>query len=149
MFCGLLFRTSRLLSHFLLFNKVRTLPYPFLHLVHYELNSDSRIQWDVLVSLNDRKPSGLENMGDCAGIALRVAELYDAANAWQAEITKVTMLSFRGGKRRGEGSGVESEGGTQSRVDVEKVQRLASDPVLKKVRRCVREGCGRFELMCP
>lgn len=88
-----------------------------------------------MVYLNERKPAGLENMGDCAGIALRAAELYQAAKSWQEEITKVTMLSNRGGKRRGDGYPGESDGGSQATVvDVEKVHRLAKDPVLLKVR---------------
>ena len=96
--------------------------------------------WDVLVSLNERKPSGLENMGDCAGIALRVAEVYEAASAWQTEITKVTMLSFRGAKRRGE----DAEGSSQPTVDVEQVRRLARDPVLRKVRTFLFAGSGKL-----
>ena len=86
--------------------------------------------WDVLVSLNERKPSGLENMGDCAGIQLKLQELHEAASAWQAEITKVTMLSFRGAKRRGE----DNESSSQPTVHVDQVRRLVRDPVLGKVR---------------
>jgi hypothetical protein len=86
------------------------------------------------MNLNERKPTGLENMGDCGGIALRAAELYESAKAWQQEISKVTMLSNRGGKRRGEGAIADSDGGAQATVDVEKVHRLAKDPILAKVR---------------
>lgn len=108
---------------------VRAFPYPFLYQAGCEVTQESRIPWDVLVCLNERKPVGLENMGDCAGIALRVSETFDAAAAWQTEISKFTMLSFRGGKRRGE----ESECGAQPTVDVEQVRRLVRDPVLRKV----------------
>ena len=72
-------------------------------------------------------------MGDCAGIALRLADVFEAANAWQEEITKVTMLSNRGGKRRVEASGAETEGNALQTVNVEQVHRLAKDPVLQKV----------------
>lgn len=108
---------------------VRTFPYPFLYQAGCEVTQESRIPWDVLVGLNERKPVGLENMGDCAGIALRVSEAFDAAAAWQTEISKLTMLSFRGAKRRGE----ESECGAHPTVDVEHVRRLVRDPVLRKV----------------
>ena len=103
--------------------------------MHYELTPENRMSWDTLINLNERKPSGLENMGDCAGIALRAAELYESAKAWQSEISKVTMLSNRGGKRR-DGSLTDSEAGTQATVDVQKVHRLAKDPILAKVRTC-------------
>ena len=112
------------------FTQVRTFPYKFLHQVHYELEPENRMPWDVLVSLNERKPCGLEHMGDCAGIQLKLQELHEAATAWQTEITKVTMLSFRGAKRRGE----ESESNSQPTVHVDQVRRLVRDPVLGKVR---------------
>ena len=119
------FRTS--------WEQVRTFPYPFLHKVHCTITPENRISWDALVHLHERKPSGLENMGDCAGIALRAAELYECAKAWQKEITKVTMLSNRGGKRRGEGTVGENDGSLQATVNVETVHRLAKDPILTKV----------------
>jgi len=109
---------------------VRTLPYPFLHQVHFELDPENRMPWDILLNLHERKPGELEKMGDCAGIALRLADVFEAANAWQQEVSKVTLLSNRGGKRRGDGEG--DCGGLQI-VNVEEVHRLAEDPVLKKV----------------
>ena len=72
-------------------------------------------------------------MGDCAGIALRLADVFEAANAWQQEISKVTMLSNRGGKRRAEAVDAETDGTLLRTVDVEQVYRLAKDPVLQKV----------------
>ena len=89
--------------------------------------------WDVLLVLHERKPGGLEKMGDCAGIALRLADVFEAATAWQQEISKVTMLSNRGGKRRAEAIDAETDGSLLRTVDVEKVYRLAKDPVLQKV----------------
>lgn len=112
---------------------IRTLSYTFLHKVHCDLSLEHRIPWDILVILHERKPGGLEKMGDCAGIALRLADVFEAANAWQQEITKVTMLSNRGGKRRGEASGMDADGSTLQMVGVEQVNRLAKDPVLLKV----------------
>jgi hypothetical protein len=131
----ILARTNSCKQPFFICAQVRTFPYPFLHLVHCDLDPENRIPWETLISLHDRKPGGLENMGDCAGIALRVADLFEAATKWQQEITKVTMLSNRGGKRRGEVSCSEVEGSMQATVDVETVRRLARNPVLAKVRK--------------
>ena len=101
--------------------------------------------WDVLVSLNERKPCGLESMGDCAGIALKVAEVYEAATTWQTEITKVTMLSFRGAKRRGE----DTESCTQPTVHIDQVRRLVSDPVLRKVRQEEAWEAAKAKVLTP
>ena len=101
--------------------------------MHYFVDPESRMPWDILVNLHERKPDGLVKMGNCEGIALRLADVFEAANAWQLEISKVTMLSKRGGKRRLEAAGGEMDGSLLRRVDVETVYRLAKDPVLQKV----------------
>ncbi|CAB9514346.1 Transcription factor S-II (TFIIS), central domain [Seminavis robusta] len=112
----------------------RTFGYNFLHQVGCDLFPEKRISWDVLVALNERKPNDLEKMGDCAAISLRISELFEAASKWQEEITKVTKLSFRGGKRRGDvAPGADNEGAPQQTVSVETVYRLAKDPVLQTV----------------
>lgn len=92
------------------------------------------------MSLNDRQPGGMESMGDCAGVAVRLADIHEAATAWNGEISKLTLLSNRGVKRRAE----ETEGGAQQLVDLEKVHRLAKHPVLKKVRKRARFYCAVF-----
>jgi len=79
-------------------------------------------------------------------VILRVKELHEAAAAWQQEISQLTQLSLRGGKRRktsevnsspsktGEpGSSVMDEEET-NQIDTKKVAELSNDPILYKVR---------------
>lgn len=71
---------------------------------------------------------------------LRVQELYDAAQAWQREISELTMLSLRGAKRRGQatspsrsGCNVDEDDGGQNQVDLDKVSEMSHNPILSKV----------------
>ena len=99
--------------------------------------STARIPWDVLVALYDRIPvSPEEQVGDFALVALRVTELYEAAKAWQDEITNNTMISFRGGKRRAPSlSPTKQSQDTDAKIEIDKMQKLAKNPVLSKVRK--------------
>jgi hypothetical protein len=102
----------------------------------------SRVPWDVLISLYDRIPCEVEERsGDFALMSLRVRELYSAAKKWQDEITRNTMLTIRGGKRRAPAcsSAVspdksEQEQDASSKLQMEKMKQLADNPVLYKVR---------------
>jgi hypothetical protein len=90
----------------------------------------------VLITLHDRIPvSPDDRVGDFALVALRVKELYEAARAWQDQITNNTMISFRGGKRRAPSSSqdTEAEQDNSSQIQMEEMKRLAKNPILSKV----------------
>lgn len=124
--------------------QVRTFSYPFLYLdeASYsdarcgEDNEDTRVPWDVLVTLFERVPLEEEvPIDDFALVSLRVRELYHAARKWQDEITRSTLLSNRGGKRRGLGA-PPSKGehdGESSKLQLEQMEQLAANPILSKV----------------
>jgi hypothetical protein len=108
--------------------------------------ADPRIPWDVLVNLFERLPSSYHDSGDFAGVVLRVKELYDVANEWQQEISALTMLSLRGGKRRNltlqsPGKDEESDAKDPSSViEMKKVAELCHHPILEKVKNICLPG---------
>lgn len=93
------------------------------------------------MGLYDRIPCEVEERaGDFALVSLRVRELYEAGKKWQDEITRTTMLSFRGGKRRAPtGPGAfspvkpEKEQEASSQLRMEQMKKLAEHPILAKV----------------
>ena len=91
-----------------------------------------RIPWDALVKLHDSVPEWEEDKGDFTGMILRVKELYDAADAWQQEVSSLTNLSLRGGKKRVISPPRDGED-DQPMIDFEKVAELSDDPVLESV----------------
>lgn len=115
--------------------------------------SDTRIPWEVLVGLYERMPNSDQEIGDFACAVLRVREIYEAANAWQEEISNLTMLSLRGGRRRNHTAAspaktprMESEEGSSStKIGLEKVIQLSHHPILSTVRdrksECVTVPC--------
>ena len=95
----------------------------------------------MIVSLNDRMPGEVdETVGNFALVSLRVRELFEEGRKWQEEITQHTMLSIRGGKRRDatsahmESPSKEQDQENSSSLHIEKMERLAQHPVLRKVR---------------
>jgi hypothetical protein len=98
---------------------------------------DTRVPWDVLVSLHDRIPQA-ESGADFNYVVLRVKELYEGANAWQEEISELTMLSLRGSKRRNPGTPPSNAadsgaGDPVNIIDLDKVMELSNHPILSKV----------------
>jgi hypothetical protein len=124
---------------------VRALQFPVLlyqsHDSDNEVLSYDRISYEVLVKLFDSRPTlEQEDMKDFACLLLRVCELYKAARAWQEEVSNLTMISLRGGKRRAspmKGEGAENED-EPSQIDVVKVSKLSNNSILKKVRMSAR-----------
>ncbi len=92
---------------------------------------------DVLVSFFERLPSEEEVcIDDFALVSMRIRELHEAATKWQDEITRTTMLSNRGGKRRGQTYSpgkAEHETESSSKLQMEKMKQLAANPILSKV----------------
>jgi hypothetical protein len=122
---------------------VRTFAYPAFHpqiesFQTINRDADPRVPWDVLVQLHERTPSSDLVLGDFACVALRVKELYEAAKRWQDDISKLTMLSLRGVKRRTPGSPQSGEIDLNdpllNTVDMRKVVELTNDEVLSQVR---------------
>jgi hypothetical protein len=130
----------------------KTFPYPFLHQDEASFSSSRdtscadesgmiRIPWDALVLLYDRIPKALDGSGDFALCVLRVNELHKSCTQWNNEITTCTLLSNRGSKRREATSNADGEelnlvGDDQDdevKLQMEKMELLASDPVLSKV----------------
>jgi len=97
------------------------------------------------VNLYERIPFEVEEKaGDFALVSLRVRELFDSGKRWQDEITRNTMISARGGKRRTHSSGVvgspgkaEQEQEASAKLQMQKMKQLADHPVLSKVRMSV------------
>lgn len=105
---------------------------------------DPRVPWDVLVNLKDRIPQADTSCGDFSYVILRINELFDAANAWQEEISDLTMLSLGGRKRRQQSPSktacdgpAEDEDSGSTQLDLGKVLELSHDPILREVRTCV------------
>ncbi|GAX16611.1 hypothetical protein FisN_7Lh346 [Fistulifera solaris] len=115
----------------------RTFSYPILHSHDPSLwqgehvKNDPRIPWDALVSLANQSPNIGEEQGDLACIKLRVKELHDEALKWQEEISSLTMLSLRGGKRRSPGSLEDTK--ASCIIDMSKVEELCKHSILHKV----------------
>ena len=96
---------------------------------------DGRIPWDVLLKLRDTCPTlGSEETGGLACLITRVRELYENASSWQDEISAVTQISLRGGKRRGSPSKGDTEANDSEELDMQKLNELCERPILKKVR---------------
>ena len=121
---------------------VRTFLFPFLHLdeasysAPVDKGSIERVPWDVLVSLHDRIPlDEYEHVGAFALVILRVRELYQAGKKWQDEITRTTMITKRGGKRRAPGGSPKKEEDPEatSKLQMETMKKLAKHPILSKV----------------
>lgn len=123
--------------------QVRTVQYPMLQsetaLPRKSGEDDPRVPWEVLVSLFERMPVTNEQNGDLACVCLRVKEQYDAANDWQKQISSMTMLSLRGGKKRiqaAPSSLKENEAyfkESPALIELEKVSELCHHPILSKV----------------
>jgi len=95
-----------------------------------------RIQWEALLKLNESQPSLAENETvGLAALVMRVRELHQLASYWQDEISSLTQLSLRGGKRRDVPSKEETGADDSERVDLAKLTDLCTHPVLDKVRR--------------
>jgi hypothetical protein len=125
---------------------VRTFPYVALHSDEMpdqskdpvsngsqDGSNDISIPWDVLVSLHERLPSP-ENDGpggNIARVSLRVEELYEAAKAWQEEVTSHLSLSFRGSKRRAPGA--QESDGDLTGTNMARLAQLAKHPILARV----------------
>ena len=77
-------------------------------------------------------------MKDFACLLLRVCELHKAARGWQEEVSNLTMISLRGGKRRAspmKGEGPDND--EPSQIDADKVSKLSNHTILKRVRMSV------------
>lgn len=102
-----------------------------------ENDKDTRIPLDVLVSLFERLPGEEDvHIDDFALVSMRVRELHEAATKWQDEISRTTMLSNRGGKRRAPiniSGKVDQEIESSSKLQIEKMKQLAANPILSKV----------------
>ena len=97
---------------------------------------DARVPLDVLVSLSERRPHSDDAViDDFALVSMRVDDLYKNAMKWQDEITRSTLLSNRGGKRRNQGLSPtkELDQETSSKLQIERMQQLADYPILSKV----------------
>lgn len=96
---------------------------------------NERIPWDVLVPLAERLPqSDNSTIDDFALVSMRISELYSVAKRWQDEITRLTLLSNRGGKRRNQLQlPTKEEDQETSKLQIEKMQQLADDQILSKV----------------
>ena len=120
---------------------VRTFPYPLLHQGEPSFSSESdpestttRIPWDILVTLYNSIPNDVDGSGDFALCTLRVKEMFAAAKKWQDEITKNTMISNRGNKRRSQSATAETnDTENAAKLQMAKMEMLAKDPILSKV----------------
>lgn len=128
---------------------VRTLQYPVLHQGEASYSSSfeendiqpQRIPFDALVSIHERMPSEISEFGDPILCTLRVRELYIAAKKWQDEVSRSTLISNRGNKRRGTKS-QKSDNASQleakeaekdAKLCMRKMEMLAEDRILSKV----------------
>jgi len=127
---------------------VRTLQYPVLHEAEASYSSStnkdksgsSRIPWDALVYIHERIPNELPGCRESLCV-LRVKELYIAAKRWQDEISRTTMISNRGNKRRRSKASYQENITQVDTQDVEKDEKLrivnmellAKDRILSKV----------------
>lgn len=136
------------MSRSYMLTKTKAIQYPAIRLhenksedTDISVSANNRIPWDVLVKLFESAPFCDQDTGDFAFVVLRLKELHDEADAWQEEVSKLTMISLRGGKKRSTPSKSLSplkfgEGGEQeesSMLELEKVTELSNDPILTKV----------------
>ena len=125
---------------------VRTLQYPVLHQGEASFSSSSegngielaRIPLNALVSIHERMPSEISEFGDHILCILRVKELFTAAKKWQDEVSRSTLISNRGNKRRGtksdNGIQIETrEAEKDAKLCMRKMEMLAEDRILSKV----------------
>jgi len=92
-----------------------------------------RVPLDVLFKLHDTSPDMIENSGDFALVVVRVKELHEAASKWQSEVSNLTLLSMRGGKRRAQQSDGLDGDDAQQRIDPAKVAAMSNHQILKRV----------------
>lgn len=128
---------------------IRTLQYKVLHeseasfscTSNEEKTGSNRIPWNVLVYIHERIPIDLSGCRESTLSILRVQELYIAAKRWQDEISRTTLISNRGNKRRGART-FHQENATQfdnqdeeknEKIQIEKMELLAKDRILSKV----------------
>ncbi|KAI2499807.1 Transcription factor S-II (TFIIS) [Fragilaria crotonensis] len=115
---------------------VRTLGFSVLHSDDLDVDETSRLPLSELVWLYDRiPPEGDEIVGDIPRIAVRVKELYDAAEMWQERVQSLLSLSIRGAKRRHVTSQEGELDGHDGQAKVSNLQlaELVKDPILKSV----------------
>jgi len=121
---------------------VRTLQYPVLHQGEASFSSSDesdgeslRIPLNALVSIHERMPTEISEFGDPILCTLRVRELYTAAKRWQDEVSRSTLISNRGNKRRGTKSDAQEskEEEKDAKLCMRKMEMLAEDPILSKV----------------
>jgi len=125
---------------------VRTLQYPVLHEGEASFSSSSevngveqtRIPFNALVSIHERMPSEISEFSDPILCTLRVRELYTDAKRWQDEVSRTTLISNRGNKRRGATSDNAMQQDTKeeekdAKISMKKMEMLAEDPILSKV----------------
>jgi hypothetical protein len=128
---------------------VRTLQYLVLHQGEASYSSSStgdgvepkRIPLNALVSIHERMPSEISEFGDPILCILRVRELYTEAKKWQDEVSRSTLISNRGNKRRGTKSPKlensmqpeTQESEKDARLRMRKMEMLAEDRILSKV----------------
>jgi hypothetical protein len=125
---------------------VRTLQYLVLHEGEASYSSSStgdgveplRIPLNALVSIHERMPSEISEFGDPILCVLRVRELYTEAKKWQDEVSRSTLISNRGNKRRGtklENSmqPENQESDKDAKLRMRKMEMLAEDRILSKV----------------
>ena len=127
---------------------VKTFPYASLHSDtlpeqndddYHDMSEQSQtstipVPWDVLVQLHDRLPDPVTGPGgDIARVSLRVEELFDAAKAWQDEVTNQMSLSFRGGAKRRVPVAGASEPEEAPKIDMGRLAQLAKHPILARV----------------
>ena len=87
-------------------------------------------------------PSSDLVVGDFACVVIRVKELYAAAQKWQKDISSLTTLTMRGGKRRES----TDEPDSTTTIDLDMVTELCNNPVLSKVRPA-KTGTGDTETL--
>ena len=120
---------------------VRTLQYPVLHEGETAFKSRSegndmespKIPFNALVSIHERMPSEISEFGDHILCILRVTELYKEAKKWQDEVSRSTLISNRGNKRRGKTSENAIEEEKDAKLSMRKMEMLAEDQILSKV----------------
>jgi hypothetical protein len=122
---------------------VRTLQYRVLHtdeVADFVENVDGkspRVPFEVLIALFERLPSSEQDSGDFACVVLRVKDLYEASNKWQQEMSALTKLSLRGGKRRIPVSQSPTKADEDfiepPMIELKKVEELCEHPILRKV----------------
>ena len=80
------------------------------------------------------KPEMIDGSGDFARLLIRVKEIFDSAFWWQEEVSKLTRLSMRGGKRRlAQTPDSNDTDDSQQRINLAEVAAMSHHPILRKV----------------